>query len=1252
MYGSAQSVSHAEVTPAQSPCLPRSPKMSQQWVSAGSRVSMSHGRGKTFSMENIQSLNAAYAASGPVYLSDYEVLSPTSYPKGTMTFGFATGRSFFGGRATSLGSSPNISSSLDSMGSGDHKVMHLQQLQHQGASSLLLRQVMRAWVRGEGPPLVEQLKDLQRENDLLRRELDVKDSKLGSSVNSIKSFWSPELKKERGMRKEELAKLSILKEKMKIMDEENKHLQMTIQALQEELHTQRDLNELLQKENHAGQPGCTSNHFPVLELTEDNFQHLQAEHERQAKELSLLRKTLEDMERRINTQKQTVSVRDESIKRLLEILQNKGLTMSKLLDEEGLRVKQETEERLGHPEVILESLTVLALRSMCSTEEKEVESRSYGRRDCWKMDKQSHFYRFPSQELYQSSQQIDPAKTKALQTTIDMKGISPDAIWQDSKIASLERNIRDLEDEIQMLRSNGLMNADDKDKELKQMEVYKSHSGLLKNKDMPLPHFSLASPRVNSRLYDQTYMLPQQHKVSEQIKMDQLKQELSKKESEMLALQTKLETMANQNSDCKQHIEVLKESLSAKEQRASILQSEVDALRLRLEERETFLNKKIKQLQDITDEKSTMSGEMHDLKDMLDVKECKISVLQKKIENLQEQVKDKEKQMESLKDRVTSLQSDSSNTDAAFATLEEALVEKDKVMEQLKEQRQREMQEMQVEIEMCKTENKLLKEKIASLQSQLLEKESSVLELRERISSLTSSGLQKDTRLRALESSLERRVEECSRLESQLQKKALESEEVTRMNVELLEKVKSLEKDVALQKDESTSKAEMEQLQSVHKEVESEQTKEKIPELERIAKYFHFKQKFTLTAFVGQFQYTWRMFTKYVVRLLSEADRQENPTPLAEIKPTDALPQPPINQVPADQIPVQVQAEQVPVQVPAEQVPVQVPAEQVPVQVPAEQVPVQVPAEQMQVPAEQVPVPAEQVPVQVPAEQVLVQAEQVPVQAEQVPVQVQAEQVPVQAEQVPVQAEQVPVQAEQVPVQVPAEEVPAEQVPVQVPAEQVLMLAKQVPVQAEPVLVQAEQVLMQVPAEQVPAQVLAKQPKYVLQESTTTSAPIKATAVQQEKAATVALTQREELMSASEKARQELDVTKQRLFLAQSSLADRENQLTCMKQEQKKQLEEIQELKPVYINGPCLVYFSAFVREFFKLLKQYSRPQGGHIHRALHQALLAAISEKDANIALLEFSTSNMLNQDELMALKREKDILMFQIKQQVSPIT
>lgn len=47
------------------------------------------------------------------------------------------------------------------------------------------------------------------------------------------------------------------------------------------------------------------------------------------------------------------------------------------------------------------------------------------------------------------------------------------------------------------------------------------------------------------------------------------------KGQELLALQTKLETLTNQFSDSKQHIEVLKESLTAKEQRAAILQTSV-----------------------------------------------------------------------------------------------------------------------------------------------------------------------------------------------------------------------------------------------------------------------------------------------------------------------------------------------------------------------------------------------------------------------------------------------------------------------------------------------------------------------------------------------------------------------------------------------------------------------------------------------------------------------------------------------------
>lgn len=60
--------------------------------------------------------------------------------------------------------------------------------------------------------------------------------------------------------------------------------------------------------------------------------------------------------------------------------------------------------------------------------------------------------------------------------------------------------------------------------------------------------------------------------------MEQAKQELSRKDSELLALRTKLDTLNNQFSDSKQHVDVLKESLTAKEQRAAILQTEVKTL--------------------------------------------------------------------------------------------------------------------------------------------------------------------------------------------------------------------------------------------------------------------------------------------------------------------------------------------------------------------------------------------------------------------------------------------------------------------------------------------------------------------------------------------------------------------------------------------------------------------------------------------------------------------------------------------------
>ncbi|XDV24535.1 hypothetical protein PO909_028668 [Leuciscus waleckii] len=363
---------------------------------------------------------------------------------------------------------------------------------------------------------------------------------------------------------------------------------MTIQALQDELRIQRDLNQLFQQDSSVG-PGEPLS----AELTEENFQRLHGEHERQAKELFLLRKTLEEMELRIDTQKQTLCARDESIKKLLEMLQSKGLS-AKASEEDHERTRRlaDAEMHIHHLESLLEQ-----------------------------REKDTALLREDLHRRYEGAP--ESAKTKALQTVIEMK---------DSKISSLERSLRDLEDEIQMLKSNGALSTGEREEEMKQMEVYRSHSKFMKNKVEQLKDELAQSEAQGEELRKRAAELQQEVSA-----IDQVKQDLSRKDTELMGLQTKLETLTNQFSDSKQHIDVLKESLTAKEQRAAILQTEVDALRLRLEEKETTLNKKSKQIQEMSEEKGTLNGEIHDLKDMLDVKERKVNVLQKKVKAVADQ---------------------------------------------------------------------------------------------------------------------------------------------------------------------------------------------------------------------------------------------------------------------------------------------------------------------------------------------------------------------------------------------------------------------------------------------------------------------------------------------------------------------------------------------------------------------------------------------------------------------------------------
>lgn len=113
--------------------------------------------------------------------------------------------------------------------------------------------------------------DLQRELGNLKKELELTNQKLGSSMHSIKTFWSPELKKERALRKEESAKYSLINDQLKLLNNENQKQAMLVRQLEEELRMRM--------------------RQPSLEV-QSQIETLYAENEHLTREIAILRDTI------------------------------------------------------------------------------------------------------------------------------------------------------------------------------------------------------------------------------------------------------------------------------------------------------------------------------------------------------------------------------------------------------------------------------------------------------------------------------------------------------------------------------------------------------------------------------------------------------------------------------------------------------------------------------------------------------------------------------------------------------------------------------------------------------------------------------------------------------------------------------------------------------------------------------------------------------------------------------------------------
>jgi len=575
---------------------------------------------------------------------------------------------------------------------------------------------------------------LQQENEALRKELDLKESKLEAQMNSIKTFWSPELKQEREKRKEENQRCDILREQVKLSQEEQQHSQLTIHALHDELRTQRDLNQMLQ-EDYLNR---SSDYQPT-----EGSRYLQEENERLTREQEILRSTVEEMEGRIEAQGEILVTRDESVKKLLEMLQCRGVPVSE-----------------GNDDVQIASLKV-----KISDYESKISHMKY----------------------------LADEKDSEIKKLKDMRSINSESKDQYKNMVQMEMKICHLENQLELSRCESNKSCD-----LNETEELQQKYVTLKNHD------------------------------------DQIKGTLKLKETELMTLQTRFETLNSQQSDNRHHIEVLKESLNAKDQTVAILQTEIDSLRFRVDEKESILSQKQDQLAKVQEEKSSNASELQHLRDTSEVKDRKMNVLTKKIEKLAEVLQEKEEHLRVVNEKLSNITDNTTNTDSVLNIMEDALTEKEKIVEGLKS----EIEENKKIIDEFKQINANIEEKLQNYDSQFENSYNENNELHQEISQNLRLLSKKDLKIAQLEGNIQQIANENLKLTKEFQEYQ-DLNDKTKLSLEFKEKTMQLEEQLREKEAQVTQgQREIDRILEIMKETEEEKHKKDaaIQNLEKVNK--------------------------------------------------------------------------------------------------------------------------------------------------------------------------------------------------------------------------------------------------------------------------------------------------------------------------------------------------------------------------------------------------------------------------------
>lgn len=518
--------------------------------------------------------------------------------------------------------------------------------------------------------------ELQQENARLKKEVEAKETKLNSSMRSIKMFWSPELKKERAARKAEEEKCARLREQFKDSQQRNE----TVRELQEQLRRHKDASDHIS----SGHPSPASSTISVH--SQDGVQReldsLRSEKDRQENEAFILQRSLEELSSRLEVQQQSIQAKDETIAQLMGMIHNSKGVESKQLE---LHKEQHSTDK----KKLTEALNQLAkLREVIDERNKTIASLK---------EENGHLrINNVSDELKQSANLLS----------------------KDSHIVELEAQIKQLEREIDSLKKAASDDNKKRQEEKRQTEVFESHSKFMKSKveslKVDLGKKAAALTAAETKLETlkahqsnqqehiavlQTSVSTKEHHIKNlQGELESLRSRLDDREEQLKQKEKKLISVSSEHSENSYAVENLQSVLNTKERQVTSLKKKCESLERDLLEKDSSISSMKTNLASLKAEHAGSSSTISHLEATIRDKDKHIEILQgqrqrsgeetdeelgrvkrahEKLEgrlaSLREQLSDKEEDIVSLEKQVTSLKSSLQDRTAKLTTSQETV---------------------------------------------------------------------------------------------------------------------------------------------------------------------------------------------------------------------------------------------------------------------------------------------------------------------------------------------------------------------------------------------------------------------------------------------------------------------------------------------------------------------------------------------------------------------------------------------------